>query len=624
MGSAKKRRSRERDDAAVREGTGQSAPPGAAANPITTPVRWLGLALLIAAVFSSGMLVAQHFLGGSVPGCGEGGACDRAAASVWGSIPGIDWPVSFLGLAYFAGLLAAWLIVPREGVARLRGLVRLGGLASIFYLIVIIAGGYACPYCLVSHAGNLGFLALLETQRPRGVWLPQGFWRSSAVQRTVIGFAVVTVVLIGWSVLAEQRAQEREDRALDEATRQIAASDEEEGAAFTGRYRRGPERAAIRIVAFTGYQCPECQRFEHEVDRLLEERDDLSFSVKHFPINPDCNPHVSRAMHTNACWAARAAEAAGILGGEEGFWRMHDWLVEQQGGFTDAVLNRQLRELGYDPREFIRIMMSDETLRLVREDADEAVSLGLAYTPMVFINGVELRNTQASRTIRRAVQEVAAMNPDPRRPASDRPPDALTRSLEEWRDHPTRTIPEARSERQFGDSDAPVRIEVWGDYRHERTRALDQMIRERLNDWPDVRYAFRSFPLDESCNDLLSSTAHENGCLIAAALEAAAEVGGRAGYRALHEWIIEYDGGVTGEALAEAVGRFGMDEEEWLEQWRSPAVHEAVRGHVAIVGTIHTRLVVPLLFIDGRWAPRFELDDHDLLGAMVEEARAAQ
>ncbi|TVQ53828.1 MAG: hypothetical protein EA377_07160 [Phycisphaerales bacterium] len=624
MGSAKKRRLRERVGAGAHDETGQSPPSGESAASITTPVWMLGFALLLAAVFSSGMLVAQHFLGGSVPGCGEGGACDRAAASVWGSIPGIDWPVSFLGLAYFVGLLAAWLIVPRDGVTRLRGLVRLGGLASIFYLIVIIAGGYACPYCLVSHAGNLGFLALLETQRPRGNWFPRAFLRSAAVQRTAIGFVAVTVVLIGWNVLAEQRAQEREDRALDEATRQIAASDEEEGAAFTGRYRRGPERAAIRIVAFTGYQCPECQRFEHEVDRLLEERDDLSFSVKHFPINPDCNPHVSRAMHPNACWAARAAEAAGILGGEEGFWRMHDWLVEQQGGFTDAVLNSKLRELGYDPREFIRVMMGDETLRLVREDADEAVSLGLAYTPMVFINGVELRNTQASRTIRRAVQEIAAMNPEPRSPASDRPPDALTRSMEEWRDNPVRTIPEARAERQFGDSDAPVRIEVWGDYRHERTRALDQMIRKRLDDWPDVRYAFRSFPLDESCNDLLSSTAHESGCLIAAALEAAADVGGRPGYHALHEWIIEYDDVVTGEALAEAVGQFGMDEDEWLERWRSSPVHEAVRGHIAIVDEINTRLVVPQLFIDGRWAPRFELDDADLLGTMVNEARAAQ
>lgn len=591
-------------------------------SPLSAPRFLLGFILLSIAAVSSGLLVMQHFVGASIPGCAAGGACDRAAESIWGSIPGLGWPVSFLGFAYFGALLVAWPLVRAEGVAQLRWPVRLGALASALYLIVIVAGDYACPYCLVSHAGNLGFLILLETARPRGFGRLGRLLQSRTVPRLAVGFVSITIILAGWMFLHAQRVEERAQRDLEASTRQIAESDEADGEAFAGRYRRGPERAAIRIVVFTGYQCPECQRLEHQIDRLLEERDDLSFSVKHFPLNPDCNPHIARAVHGNACWAARAVEAAGILYGEEGFWRMHDWMVERRGGFTDAALSEALQRFGFDQRQFLATMMAEATLERVRADADEAVSLGISATPMVFINGVELRGTHASGAIRSAVERVAATNPEPRSAAADRPPDAFTRSVEEWRDGEVKSIPEAREERRFGDPEAPIRIEVWGDYLNARSKELDRKIRQRLEeDWPDVRYAFRSMPLDESCNDLMARTVQENGCLVAHAMEAIADVGGRDGYREMHRWIMDRDAPVTGAELNEMITRSGMDVSDWVRRWQSANVRAAVQEQIQVGDRVSSRLIVPLLFIDGRWAPRWELEEEDLLGALVEEAR---
>ena len=49
---------------------------------------------------------------------------------------------------------------------------------------------------------------------------------------------------------------------------------------------------------------------------------DASLAIRHFPMCKACNPH-ALDLHPNACWAARAAEAASIVGGDAAFWRMH-------------------------------------------------------------------------------------------------------------------------------------------------------------------------------------------------------------------------------------------------------------------------------------------------------------
>src|SRR3569832_2128832 len=66
-------------------------------------VLWLGLGLLAAACGFSGALALHHLSGLCLPGCGAGCGGVVAARCVWGRVPGVDWPTSFLGLAYFLG-----------------------------------------------------------------------------------------------------------------------------------------------------------------------------------------------------------------------------------------------------------------------------------------------------------------------------------------------------------------------------------------------------------------------------------------------------------------------------------------------------------------------------------------
>ena len=72
------------------------------------------------------------------------------AASVWGKVPGIGWPTSFLGLAYFFAALVVWCMVRGGPSSPLRYVARLGALISVGFGAVILLEGYACPYCLVA------------------------------------------------------------------------------------------------------------------------------------------------------------------------------------------------------------------------------------------------------------------------------------------------------------------------------------------------------------------------------------------------------------------------------------------------------------------------------------------
>jgi hypothetical protein len=58
------------------------------------------LALVACVLVALGMVLA-HFDAVELPGCGTASDCTRAGESRWGKLPGIEWPLSFVGFAYF-------------------------------------------------------------------------------------------------------------------------------------------------------------------------------------------------------------------------------------------------------------------------------------------------------------------------------------------------------------------------------------------------------------------------------------------------------------------------------------------------------------------------------------------
>jgi protein-disulfide isomerase len=673
------------------------------------------LLLLFCAVMSL-LLTAEHIGDLALPGCGAGGPCEEAANSIWGKVPLIQWPVAFLGLAYFGAMLAAWIISRGALPGLLCWVGRLGILGSVFFCVIIVVEWLFCPYCVAAHVGNLGFWITLELAR-------------SSTSRTVAaltGFAVTFAGLTGgtgaWHAVEQQRREERGEAerklalqemiersrdpketplvdppTVDSPTADPPAADPRQGEPadpaenaspaqeppaaaeqppFTGRYRLGPEKAPIRIVMITDYQCRDCRRQEQIVMQLVESRDDLSLSVKHFPFNSQCNPYVPGRMHPNACWAARAAEAAGILYGNDGFWKMHKWLFARGGGFTGEELQRGLLELGFDPPRFYPVLQSEETLERVRADTREARSLGLHFTPMIFINGVELKGWYVRDAVRRTIEELAATNPPPRTAAADHPPPATQKLIEDWVDQPIRPLPPDANAWHLGATRPAIDIVLWGDFQEEGCAKADAIIRDFVTGRADARYTFRHYPFNSACNPNLPYERHVMACWAARVAEAAGVVGGADIYWATHAWLMEnhdlplrqasaalgVDPDALGkalftmseddrqkkcaalgvdsaraiqlmqqaanDALADAAAEMGLDIEKLRAEMVNPQLDQAIsediqaarRLPVLRYGRRPGLYGIPTIFINGKYVLRWRLEDRVLLEDILRRA----
>jgi protein-disulfide isomerase len=161
-------------------------------------------------------------------------------------------------------------------------------------------------------------------------------------------------------------------------------------------------------VIYADYQCSDCRQAEDQLNMALPGRCELAVTYKHFPLSHACNRRVqSTADHRHACRAALAAEAAGLLGGPPGFLRLHAWLFQCGANFTEAELAAALPSLGFaDTDTFFRTMYGAQAAQHLREDIEEGISLGLAGTPAVFVEGVRLEGVTAERALSRLLESL--------------------------------------------------------------------------------------------------------------------------------------------------------------------------------------------------------------------------
>lgn len=603
-------------------------------------VLWLGSLALLTAAGASGMLVYQHFTGISLPGCGPGSPCAQAAASVWGKVPALGWPTSFVGLAYFLGALAGWVAGRGRLPIHLVWVVRLGAVASVFFLGVAIVEHLICVYCIVAQGGNLVFLGMVEVSR-RIVGRVTGGWQFPAGFAT---FICVGAILLSAGTQARQQAAVKAEEALSDSTARLTAqistdttsgtdsANATDGAqtpvVLAGRYRLGPELSPIRIVMFTDYQCPDCKLLEAQLFRLVDEKAPISVTIRHFPFSSDCNPHSPRRMHANACWASRAAEAAGMIGGSEAFWRMHRWLFERGGSFTDEQLREGVRALGLgEPRAFEQIMTGAQTLARVKGDIDDAVRLGIYNTPFIFINGVELRGWTAPDALVRTVQAMMESLPPPGAGADDRPPDAAEKQVEDWRRNPVVAFPAGLLRHGKGPEESPVTIVMFGDYAEDFTGQADAVIRLFTSGTgPTVRYYFVPFPVDRSCNPAIPETKYPDACARALAAEAADMVGGPEAFWAMHDYLMSNQRTFTPEGARVAAMGAGVDAAQYDDAISQPFLGDPVASDCQAALNLGLTSI-PMIFVNGKHLPRWRAGNENIIPRVIyaaeEEARAA-
>ena len=617
---------------------------------------WVRVVLIVIAFVSALLLALAELTSIGLPGCRVGGGCAAAAASIWGRVPLIGWPTAFIGVAWFLAL-SVWTLLagPRPNVGPVsRVLLASGALGSLFMLAVSFAGGYLCPYCIAANLAHLAFVVLsfLVAAPPLVAApgrTPKQRW---SVPAGAAAAALATIALATVYAQTSRNQQQRDAAALRESTAKVVEAStrpastaestpvpqtptpvtpgpapsaapvaESTAVGFTGRWRLGPEIAQVRIVVLTDYQCPDCKALEAELTELFKDNPAVSLSIKHFPLCTDCNPKIGQTLHPNACWAARFAEAAGLLGGQAKFWEAHALMFDRGGAFTDAEFPALVTRLGLEPRLFSRTMQSQATLDLVKADIADGFSLGLSQTPMMFINGVELRGAHRPGAVSQAVQSVIASGVPARSAAADTPPNAFAKAAADWENSPVRDIPPEFGRPAAGavSEDARIRVVLFGDVQDPFTCAAHTELAKLVAADPRVRYEYRHFPLDRSCNPSLPEAANRYpmGCLAARAIEAAAAIKGQECQQRMLQWLVDNRDRLSEQALRDGAPAMLLDETELFTMMQDIRVTNGIAADLALASRIGLA-AVPSVWVNGKLVSKLTVDGKSVLSAVVQ------
>ena len=139
----------------------------------------------------------------------------------------------------------------------------------------------------------------------------------------------------------------------------------------------GAEHAAVTLVEYGDFECPNCKQAAPVVKLLLGRfAGRIRVVYRHFPL-VEVHPH---ALH-----AALAAEAAAA---QHKFWPMHDLLFEHQDHLKLKQLREYAQRLELDMVSYDAAMEDEIYLQRVREHIESGERSGVRATPTFFINDV--------------------------------------------------------------------------------------------------------------------------------------------------------------------------------------------------------------------------------------------
>ena len=138
----------------------------------------------------------------------------------------------------------------------------------------------------------------------------------------------------------------------------------------------GPPHAAVSVVEYGDFECPNCKQAAPAVKLMLARfAERVRVVFRHFPLEE---------VHPHALLAAQAAEAAG---GQGKFWQMHDLLFENQSHLKAHQLRTYAEKLELDMPRYDLEVDDEVYLQRVREHIEGGVRSGVHATPTFFVNG---------------------------------------------------------------------------------------------------------------------------------------------------------------------------------------------------------------------------------------------
>ncbi len=144
----------------------------------------------------------------------------------------------------------------------------------------------------------------------------------------------------------------------------------------------GNPNAPIKIIEFSDLECPSCKVFHLVMGKIMEtygKRGQVAWVYRHLPLD---------SIHTKARKEATAAECAGEIGGNEGFWNYIDRLFEitPSNDNLDLTLLPKIAEyIGINIGEFNKCLGSEQYDEHIENNFRDAINSGASGTPYSII-----------------------------------------------------------------------------------------------------------------------------------------------------------------------------------------------------------------------------------------------
>jgi len=156
----------------------------------------------------------------------------------------------------------------------------------------------------------------------------------------------------------------------------------------------GAAHAAIDVVEYGDFECPNCKQAAPAVKLLLERfAGKVRFVFRHFPLEE---------VHPHALAAAEAAEAAA---GQSKFWEIYDLLFENQSRLNPELIKSLAGKIGLSAAELQRAFDSSTYAAQLSDWKESGNRAGVDATPTLYVNGRKFGLALTPEALQRTVED---------------------------------------------------------------------------------------------------------------------------------------------------------------------------------------------------------------------------
>ncbi len=340
--------------------------------------------------------------------------CDTAVLSSYSEAFGIPialWGLSFSSILFLVVLCIriGWLEVTAfishslQILFLVAALISVGlGLISTFLLKVV------CPFCFLSYLLNFINCILIfkifsfdatkirpsELAQHKGflttlIFIPFMAWFLSSTIQTSFGFDELQKIIPEKIAQWQQMPVQKFDLGLG--------------------LKKGVPQGKATIVEFADFKCPHCKAAAQTLKAFLNGNNDTTFIFKTFPLDGNCNPHVSFKGDGSRCQMAGLVLCSEKIA-QKG-WRVHDYFFENQENLAATAdikpaFTQLAKEININGDEIIKCSESSQTYESIRKMTDEAKAAQVDGTPAIFMNNQKLGHGQFLQVLKEAFKSL--------------------------------------------------------------------------------------------------------------------------------------------------------------------------------------------------------------------------